>query len=94
MLVINVTNPNGRLDYADEIESKYGKEWLKLILKPALNNTEKIFKFSSAFIGEVRIEEDKSLPNRLLLYIELLPSNLTYDIARVKNTLIVTMANP
>ena len=94
MLVINITNPNGHLDYADEIESKYGREWLKVSLKPAFNNTEKMFKFSSSFIGEVRIEEDKSLPNRLLLYIELLPSNLTYDIARVKNSLIVTLANP
>ena len=94
MVVINITNPNGQLEYADEIESKYGKEWLKLLLKPALNNTEKTFKFSSAFIGEVRIEEDKTLKNRLFLYIELLPANITYDIARVKNTLIVTLANP
>lgn len=94
MLVLNMTNPNGRLDYTDEIESKYGKEWLKLILKPAINNAEKMYKFSSAFIGEVRIEEDKAAKNNLYLYIELLPSNVTYDIARVKNTLIVTLANP
>lgn len=94
MLVVNITSPNGRLDYSDEIESKYGKEWLKLILRPAINSTEKLFKFSSAFIGEVRIEEDKAIQNTLSVFIELLPSNVTYDIARVKNTLIVTLANP
>ena len=94
MLVINILKPNGHLDYVDEIESKYGKEWLKLSLKPAVNKTEKSFKFSSAFIGEVRIEENQTAPNSLSLYIELLPSGVTYDVARVKNTLIVTIANP
>lgn len=94
MLVVNIMNPNGHLEYSDEIESKYGKEWLKVNLKPAVNQTEKSIKFISAFIGEVRIEEDKKAQNSLSLYIELLPSGLTYDIARVKNTLIVTIANP
>lgn len=94
MLVLNITNPNGHLQYSDEIESKYGKEWLKVNLKPAVNLTEKFFKFSSAFIGEVRIEEDKTTQYNLSLYLELLPSGLTYDIARVKNSLIVTISNP
>ncbi|MEW6109768.1 MAG: hypothetical protein AB1632_11475 [Nitrospirota bacterium] len=94
MLVINITNPNGHLDYTDEIESKYGKEWLRLRIKPAVNKTEKTFNFQSAFVGEVRIEEEKDSQNVLDIYMELIPSGVTFDIARIKNTLIVTLANP
>lgn len=95
MLVINITNPNGNLDYGDEIESKYGKEWLKLKIKPAINSTEKTFKFKSAYVGEMLIEEDKTGSQNLVnVYIELLPSGVTYDIARIKNTLVVTFSNP
>lgn len=95
MLVINITNPNGSLDYGDEIESKYGKEWLKLRMKPAIRSTEKSFKFKSAYIGEVLIEEDKTGGQNLVnVYVELLPSGVSYDIARIKNTLVVTFSNP
>jgi len=95
MLVINISNPNGNLDYADEIESKYGKEWLKLRIKPAVNSTDKSFKFTSAYIGEMRIEEDKTGGQNLVnIFIELLPSGVTYDIARIKNTLVLTFSNP
>jgi len=95
MLVINITNPNGSLDYGDEIESKYGKEWLKLRIKPAINSTEKSFKFKSAYVGEMLIEEDKTGGQNLVnVFIELLPSGVTYDIARIKNTLVVTFSNP
>ncbi len=95
MLVINITNPNGNLDYGDEIESRYGKEWLKLKMKPAINSTEKSFKFKSAYIGEVLIEEDKTGGQNLVnVYIELLPAGITYDIARIKNTLVLTFSNP
>ncbi|MBI5074074.1 MAG: hypothetical protein HZB62_02720 [Nitrospirae bacterium] len=95
MLVINITNPNGNLDYGDEIESKYGKEWLKLRIRPAINSTEKAFKFKSAYVGEMLIEEDKAGGQNLInVFIELLPSGVTYDIARIKNTLVVTFSNP
>ncbi len=95
MLVINITNPNGNLDYGDEIESKYGKEWLKLRIKPAINSTEKAFKFTSTYVGEMLIEEDKTGGQNLVnIYIELLPSGITYDIARIRNTLVVTFSNP
>lgn len=95
MLVINISNPNGNLDYGDEIESKYGKEWLKLRIKPAINSTEKSFKFKSTYIGEMLIEEDKTGGQNLVnIFIELLPSGVTYDIARIKNTLVVTFSNP
>jgi len=95
MLVINITNPNGNLDYGDEIESKYGKEWLKLRVKPAVNSTDKSFKFKSAYVGEVLIEEDKTGGQNLVnVYVELLPAGVTYDIARIKNTLVLTFSNP
>lgn len=94
MLVINIKNPDGHLEYGDEIESRYGKEWLKIRMKPAVNKTEKSFKFSSAFVGEVQLEEDKKGGGGLSVFIELIPPGLTYDIARVKNTLIVTLAAP
>lgn len=95
MLVINIANPNGNLEYGDEIESKYGKEWLKLRMKPAISSTEKSFKFKSTYVGEVLVEEDKTGGQNLVnVYIELLPSGVTYDIARIKNTLVLTFSNP
>jgi hypothetical protein len=95
MLVINTSNPNGNLDFSDEIESKYGKEWLKLKIRPALNSAGKSFKFKSAFIGDVLVEEDKTAGESLVyVYIELIPSGVAYDIARIKNTLVVTLSNP
>lgn len=95
MLVINITNPNGNLEYGDEIESKHGKDWLKLKMKPAVNSAGKTFRFKSAYIGEVMIEEDKTGGQNLVnMFIELIPSGLTYDIARIKNTLVITFSNP
>lgn len=94
MLVINITNPNGHLDYTDGIESRYGKEWLKLRMKPAIRKSEKSYKFKSAFVGDVMVEEDKSDQNTLNIFVELVPSGVTFDIARIKNTLIVTLSNP
>lgn len=95
MLVITVTNPNGNLEYGDEIESKSGKDWLKVKMKPAVNSTEKTFKFKSAYVGAVIVEEDKSGGQNLVnMYIELIPAGLTYDIARIKNTLVITFSNP
>ena len=95
MLVINITNPNGNLEYGDEIESKQGKDWLKLKMKPAVNSAGKTFRFKSAYVGEVMIEEDKTGGQNLVnMFIELIPSGLTYDIARIKNTLVITFSNP
>lgn len=95
MLVINIANPNGNLNYGDEIESRNGKEWLKLKIRPAVNSTEKAFKFTSQYIGEMLIEEDKAgLQNQLYIYVELLPVGIAYDIARIKNTLVITFSTP
>lgn len=94
MLVINLTPPDGQLEYKDEIESRYGKEWLKIKLKPAIRKIEKSLKFKSEFIGEVLIEEDKTEQDLLNIYVELIPAEVTFDIARIKNSLIVTVAGP
>ncbi len=94
MLVINVTNPNGELQYSDEIESKYGKEWLKLKISPAINKTGQSFKFQSYFIGDVLVEDSPDMKNTVFILVELVPSGLTYDLARVKNNLIITFAKP
>jgi hypothetical protein len=93
MLVINITNPNGRLNYSDEIASKFGKEWLKLRMDPAVFVSDKAYKFKSAFVGEVLLEKEQK-KDVLNIYIELLPAGVTFDISRVRNTLIVTLANP
>ncbi len=93
MLVINITNPDGRLNYSDEIESKFGKEWLKLSMDPAVFVSDKAYNFTSAFVGEVLLEKGRK-EDVLNVYIELLPAGVTFDISRVRNTLIVTLANP
>lgn len=94
MLVINLTPPDGQLEYKDEIESRDGKEWLKIKLKPAIRKIGKSLKFKSEFIGEVLVEEDKSEQDLLNVYVELIPAEVTFDIARIKNSLIVTVARP
>lgn len=94
MLVINITNPNGHLEYSDVIESRYGKEWLKLRIKPAVRASDKLFKFRSAFVGDVMVEEDRAEQDTLNVFIEMIPSGITFDIARIKNTLVVTLSQP
>ncbi len=93
-LVIKLTSSDEKLEYKDEIESRSGKEWLKIRLKPAVRNTEKSWKFKSEFIGEVYVEEDKSEQDILNIYVEFIPQKIIYDIARFENSLIVTTTKP
>lgn len=93
-LVINLTSGDEKLEYKDKIESRSGKEWLKIRLKPAVRKTEKSFKFKSEFIGEVYVEEDKSEQDTLNVYVEFIPQKIIYDIARFENSLIVTTTKP
>lgn len=93
-LVINLTSGDEKLEYKDEIESRSGKEWLKIRLKPAVRKTEKSLKFKSEFIGEVYVEEDKSEQDTLNVYVEFIPQKVIYDIARFENSLIVTTTKP
>jgi len=93
-LIIKLTSSDEKLEYKDKIESRSGKEWLKIRLKPAVRNTEKPWKFKSEFIGEVYVEEDKSEPDTLNVYVEFIPQKIIYDIARFENSLIVTTTKP
>ncbi|MEW6675580.1 MAG: hypothetical protein AB1348_06215 [Nitrospirota bacterium] len=94
MLVFNISASDGTLEYRDARESKDGREWLKLTLRPAIRKTEKSMKFRSAFIGNVLVEEDKSEKNVVNVYIELISKGIKFDIARVKDSLIITVAKP
>lgn len=93
-LVINLTSSDEKLEYKDVIESRSGKEWLKIRLKPAARKIEKSLKFKSEFIGEVYVEEDKSEQDTLNVYVEFIPQKIIYDIARFENSLIVTTTKP
>lgn len=92
MLVISVTAVEGQLRYQDSIESKQGREWLKLSLSPAVLKTEKSFKFKSDFVGKIITEDDTSATDTVNVYVELIPSKVTYDISKVKNSVIVTVS--
>jgi len=94
MLIIKVTPSDGQFEYIEGIESRSNKEWLKIRLKPAIRKIERALKFESEFIGEVIIEEDKSEQYVLNIYVELMPAEVTFDVANVKNSLIVTVARP
>ncbi len=94
MLVINLSDVQSQFEYRDAVETRSGKEWLKLALKPAVRKTEKAFKFKSSFVGDVLVEEDRSGQNTVNVYIELLPAGVTFDIERIRNTLIVTLSRP
>lgn len=94
MLVINLSDVQSQFEYRDTVETRSGKEWLKLALKPVVRKTEKSFKFKSSFVGDVLVEEDRSGQNTVNIYIELLPAGVTFDIERIRNTLIVTLSRP
>ncbi|MBA4371291.1 MAG: hypothetical protein C0402_00335 [Thermodesulfovibrio sp.] len=94
MLVINLSDVQSQFEYRDAVETRSGKEWLKLALKPAVRKTEKAFKFKSSFVGDVLVEEDRTGQNAVNIYIELLPAGVTFDIERIRNTLIVTLSRP
>ncbi|TAN43106.1 MAG: hypothetical protein EPN25_01270 [Nitrospirae bacterium] len=94
MLVINLSDVGPQFEYSDSVVTRGGKEWLSLSMKPAVRKTEKVFKFKSAFMGEVQVEDDKSGQNALTILIELLPTGVTFDVERIKNTLIVTLSKP
>lgn len=96
LLVINATHLTKDLEFTDSIESDKGKDWLRLVLRPAQKDNEikKWINFDSKFIGGVRLEEVKGKADTLNVYIEILPPAVMYDVARVKNTLVVTVSTP
>ncbi|HAM49798.1 MAG TPA: hypothetical protein DCP92_03570, partial [Nitrospiraceae bacterium] len=93
MVVLTLNPLDGNFEFKEGIESRQGKEWLKLLLKPVIRKTEKTMKFKSGFIGDIVVEDDAP-ESVVYVYIELIPGKVTYDVARLKNSVIVTVARP
>lgn len=91
-VVIAFIPSDENLEFTNKKELIYGKEWLKLSLKPAIKNTKSSMKLKSQFIGDVLIEEDKNERDALNIYIELMPAVVVLDIARDNNSLVVSLS--
>jgi hypothetical protein len=94
MLVLTLTPHDGGFEYKEGIESRQGKEWLKIRLKPVTRNTEKSMKFKSSFVGDVLVEDDATERGTVNVFIELTPEKVTFDVTQLKNSLIVTVTKP
>lgn len=94
MVIINMKVPDGDLEFKDKSESLKGKDWIRVSLKPAVNKTKKLWKFKSAFVREILIEEDKAEPGMLDIRIEVLSKQFKFDVNRVKDSLVISITNP
>lgn len=90
MIIMNMNAPKGNLEYKDRTESIDGKEWIILSLKPAVNKTKSLWKFNSAFIKEIHMEEDKAA-GVLNIRIETMVKQFTFDINIVEDFLIISI---
>jgi len=90
MIIMNMNAPKGNLEYKNRTESVDGKQWIILSLKPAVSKTKNQWKFKSAFIKEVHMEEDKA-SGALNIRIETMEKELTFDINKVKDSLIISI---
>jgi len=93
MIIMSLKVPNVDLEYKDRVESARGKEWIVLNLKPAVNKTKRLWRFKSAFINEIRIEEDPILARVLNVRIETLSKQFTFDVNRVKDSLVISITH-
>ncbi|MDP2277778.1 MAG: hypothetical protein Q8K51_06105, partial [Nitrospirota bacterium] len=94
MIIMNMNVPKGNLEYKSRTETIDGKEWIILSLKPAVNKTKNLWKFKSAFIKEIHMEDDKTA-GALNIRIETLGKQFTFDINKVKDSLIISITtNP
>lgn len=93
MVIINMKAPDGSLDYKGEIDSQKGKDWIKVSLKPAVNKAKKLWKFKSAFVKEVLIE-DNAKAGGLIIRVETLSKQVTFDVNKVKDSLVISITNP
>lgn len=94
MVIINMKALSGEFEYKERRESLHEKEWIVLKLKPAVNKTKAMWKFDSAFVGEVRIEENKAEPGSLSVWIEAKAKDFIVDVNRVKDSLVVSISSP
>ena len=90
MIIMNMNAPKGNLEYKNRTEYIDGKEWIILSLKPAVNKTKNLWKFKSAFIKEIHMEDDKAA-GVLNIRIETMGKQFTFDINKVKDSLIISI---
>jgi len=90
MIVMNMNTPKGNLEYKNRTESIGGKQFIILNLKPAVNKTKNLWKFKSAFIKEIQMEEDRAA-GALNIKIETMGKELSFDINKVKDSLIISI---
>lgn len=93
MVIVNMKPTEETLQFNEEKEIINGKEWIKVSLKPAVNKTKKVWKFKSALVKEIHIDEDKTSKGVLYIKVELF-NPATIDINRVKDSLVVSIATP
>lgn len=94
MVIINMKAPNGSLDYKSEMESQKGGDWIKVSLRPAVNKTKKLWKFKSAFVKDVLIENDAKAAGGLIIKVETLSKQVVFDVNKVKDSLVISITNP
>jgi len=90
MIIMNMNAPKGNLEYKNRTETIDGKEWIILSLKPAVNKTKNLWKFKSAFIKEIHMEDDKAA-GVLNIRIETMGKQFTFDINKIKDSLIISV---
>lgn len=93
MLVISTSHLDD-VSIKEEIVSKRDGQWLELRIGPSVINTNKQFKFKSKFIGNVTLEEDSAVKNMTIIRLQLIPQKVLFDIAKVKNSIVVTVSIP
>ncbi len=93
MVIINMKASEANIEYKEFKESINGKSLIKVSLKPAINRTKKLWKFKSAFVKEINLEEDKSA-GALIVKIETLSNLFTFDVNRVKDSIVISIASP
>lgn len=94
MLVITTSHLDGDVSIKEEIVSKNGSQWLELRINPASINTNRSFRFKSRFIGDVVLEEDRAVQNGTVISLQLIPQKVLFDVAKVKNSIVVTVSKP
>jgi hypothetical protein len=94
MVIFKMKSPDGNLEIKDERESVKERDIIKLILNPASNKTKKQWKFKSAFVKEVRLEQDRKKAGVLNIKIETLSKQFTYDVNRVQDSLVISITTP
>lgn len=93
MLVISTSHIDD-ISIKEDIVTKNDIQWLELRVSPSSINTNRNFKFKSRFIGSVMLEEDRTVQNGTIIRLQLLPQKVLFDVAKVKNSIVITVSKP